>query len=131
MSFGINKSTQFKINELVIVTKAGSIDVTAIYEELNIYDSMLMPVMSGNIMLTDSVGLSGKLLFDGSESILINIAKDGNSDIASFKKAFRIYKQSERKSNGQTETYVLHFVADEFMYSDQKRINQSYEGTYS
>jgi len=131
MSFGVNKSTQFKINELVIVTKAGSIDVTAIYEELNIYDSMLMPVMSGNIMLTDSVGLSGKLLFDGSESILINIAKDGNSDIASFKKAFRIYKQSERKSNGQTETYVLHFVADEFMFSDQKRINQSYEGTYS
>jgi len=131
MSFNIQKSTQFRINELAIVTKAGSIDISVIYEELNLFDSMLVPVMSGNIIIRDSVGLSGRLLFDGSESLLVDISKDPNSDIANFKKAFRIYKQSDRRNDGlNNETYVLHFVSDEMMYSDQQRINQSYQMTY-
>lgn len=130
--FAINKSTQFKINELTIVTKAGNIDITSIFEELNIFDSLLMPVMSGTIMVKDSIGLSGRLLFDGSESILIDISKDPNSQIANFHKAFRIYKQSEKTTDGSnTDVYNLHFVSDELMYSDQQRINQGYELTYA
>ena len=132
MSLEVKKSTQFKVNELTLVTKAGSIDITSIYDEINIYDSMFLPVMSGTILIRDSVGLSGKLLFDGSESILMDISKDGDSDIARFKKAFRIYKQSNRKNDNQTsESSLLHFVSDELMFSDQQRVNQSFQETYS
>ena len=99
MEFYIQKSTQFKINELIIVTKSGSIDITPIFIELSIYDSILMPVMSGSILVTDAIGLSSILSFDGSEALLIDISKDENSDVGKFKKAFRIYKQSNRKSN--------------------------------
>lgn len=129
----IRNSNQFTINELVIVTKGGKIDISTIYAELNIFDSVFMPVMSGNILITDSLGLSGKLLFDGSESILIDISKFDSSDsVASFKKAFRIYKQSKRFNNTQNaESYILHFVSDELIFSDQNLINQSYENTYS
>jgi hypothetical protein len=130
MTLEVKKSTQFKVNELVIVTKAGNIDIASIYEELNIFDSLMMPVISGTILIKDSIGLSGKLLFDGSESILIDIAKDKNSDVANFHKAFRIFKQSDRQNDGlNSEIYTLHFVSDELMYSDQRRINQSYELT--
>ena len=132
MSLEVKKSTQFKVNELTLVTKAGSIDITSLYDEINIYDSMFLPVMSGTILIRDSVGLSGKLLFDGSESILMDISKDGDSDIARFKKAFRIYKQSNRKNDNQTsESSLLHFVSDELMFSDQQRVNQSFQETYS
>jgi hypothetical protein len=129
----IKNSNQFTINELVIVTKGGRIDISTIYAELNIFDSIFMPVMSGNILITDSLGLSGKLLFDGSESILIDISKfDSGDSVASFKKAFRIYKQSKRFNNTQNaESYILHFVSDELIFSDQNLINQSYENTYS
>jgi hypothetical protein len=128
----INNSSQFKVNELVIVTKAGKIDITAIYEEINIFDSLLMPVMSGNVLVRDAIGLSAALLFDGSESLLIDISKSVNSDVASFKKAFRIYKQSDRNIiNPNSEAYVLHFVSDELFFSDQQKINQSYEESYS
>ena len=131
MSLSMGKSTQFKINELTIVTKGGPIDISVIYEEINIFDSIFLPVMSGNILIRDAAGLSGSLLFDGSESILIDIAKDSNSDVASFRKAFRIYKQSTRKNEGlNSELYTLHFCSDELMYSDQQRINQSYDNTY-
>jgi len=130
--FELKKSTQFHINELVLVTKGGNIDISKIYEEINIFDSLLSPVMTGNILIKDSNGLSTKLIFDGSESLLIDIAKDKNSDIAAFKKAFRIYKQSDRINDGQTsETFILNFVSDELMYSDQQKITQSYELTYT
>jgi hypothetical protein len=132
MSFEVNKSTQFKVKELVIMTKAGPIDISGIYEEINVFDSILMPVMSGNILIKDSIGLSGKLFFDGSESLLIEIIKSEKSDIAVFKKAFRIFKQSNRKEDGlNSEIYMLDFVSDELMYSDQQRINRSYETTYT
>jgi hypothetical protein len=132
MSFTVQQSQQFKINELVLVTKNGKIDISGIYEELNIFDSLFMPVMSGKILIRDSVGLTGKILFDGSESLLIDIVKDENSDIASFKKSFRVYKQSERTNmNLNSESYILSFVSDELIYSDQQRINQAYENTYT
>lgn len=132
MSFSIQKSTQYKIDEVVIVTKSGKIDVSSIFTEINIFDSILMPVMSGNIMIRDSLNLSGQLYFDGSESLLISLKKDQDSNDLSFKKAFRIYKQTDRIADGPaTVKYLLHFVSDELIYSDQQRINQSYENKYS
>jgi len=133
MSFSVKKSTQFKINELVVITKASSIDISSIYEEINIFDSVFMPVISGHILVRDAVGLSGSLIFDGSETLLIDISKsETNTDIANFKKSFRIYKQSDRVNSGlNSEFFVLHFCSDEMIYSSQQRINQSYEGTYS
>jgi len=132
MTLELQKSTQFSVSELVVVTKAGSIDISKIYEEINIFDSLFLPVINGNIVIRDSIGLSGKLLFDGSESLLIDIKKSKESDIANFHKAFRIYKQTDRQNEGlNSEVYVLHFVSDELMYSDQQRINQSYELTYA
>ena len=132
MSLSLLKSTQFFLDELVIVTKGGKIDIKNIYGEINIFDTMFLSVMSGNIVINDAIGLSSKLLFDGSESLLITVKKDKDSDILTFKKAFRIYKQTERQSiNPGLESYLLHFTSDELMYSDQQRINQSYEANYS
>jgi len=88
--------------------------------------------MSGNLVIGDSVGLSSKLLFDGSEAVLIHIKKDKNSEILDFKRAFRIYKQSDRSIvKPGLEKYILHFTSDELIYSDQQRVNQSYEANYS
>lgn len=126
------ESTQFRVTEIVVVTKGGPVDVTNMFEELNLYDSLFLPILSGNIIITDAVGLSKKLTYDGSEVIAITIKKDQDSEDLSYKKAFRIYSQSDRKNLNQTsEAYVLHFVADEFIFSAQQRINQSYETTYS
>lgn len=132
MTFELSKSTDFKIREIVLVTKAGNIDITPIFEELNIFDSIFSPVITGSIMIRDTLGLSGRLLFDGSESIMFDISKDGKTEILNFKKAFRLYKQSKRNSDsGMSEIYIFNFCSDELLYSDQQRITQSYEMTYS
>ena len=132
MDLTVSNASQFKVKEIVLVTKAGSVDITSMFAEINIFDSLMMPVITGNIVVIDSVGLSSRLFFDGSETILLHIAKDETSDIAEFKRSFRIYKQTDRTNENQnTETYTLHFVSDEQIFSDQQRINQSFTSSYS
>jgi hypothetical protein len=124
--------SKFSINELAIVTKAGKLDISKLFQEINIFDSLLSPVMSGAVVIIDSIGLSSKLLFDGSEVLLVNIGKDTDSSSFRLKKAFRIYRQSNRATLQQNaETYTLEFVSDEFIFSEQQKINQSYKTTYS
>jgi hypothetical protein len=123
-------STQFKVKQISIMSKGGLVDISALYDEINIYDSLFMPMMTGNILITDAIGLSNALNFDGSEVILFDIEKSSN--FLSFRKSFRIYKQTDRKNvNQSTEKYILHFVADEFVFSLQQKVNQSYQSTYS
>ena len=134
MNFKLSQSTQFKIKELSLITKVGTFDISSIFEELNIFDSILMPCMSGNILITDSLGLTQRLKFDGSEYIKINIVKtnEGNVPIYSIQKTFRIYSQTDRKNNNENfENYILNFVSEEFVYSEQIKINQSFVGKYS
>ncbi len=130
MTVTLKDSTQFRVKRISIMTKGGAIDVAPLYDEINIYDSLFMPMLSGNILITDTVGLSKTLNFDGSEVIFIDIEKASN--FLSFTKSFRIYKQTDRKNvNQSTEKYILHFIADEYVFSSQQRVNQSYQMTYS
>jgi hypothetical protein len=132
MSLDVGTASKFIVNELSIVTKSGKLDISGLYDELNIFDSILLPVINGNVLITDSLGLSSKLIFDGSESILMDLSKSQGSNVLNYKKAFRIYKQSDRENvNQNSERYVLHFVSDEMMFSDQQLVNQAYKTTYS
>jgi hypothetical protein len=88
--------------------------------------------MSGNILIKDSIGLSKRLLFDGSEFLDIDISKSDESSGTNIVKTFRIFKQSDRSNVNQTsEVYILHFVSEEMIYSEQQKISQSYTGIYS
>jgi hypothetical protein len=131
MTFEVTQSTQFVIRNLSIVSKVGTFEISSMFDELNIFDSVMMPCMSGNILIRDAIGLSKKLLFDGSEYLNVNIGKDSDEDIASINRTFRIYKQSGRKNINQTsEMYVLNFVAEELIYSKQQKVNQVFSGNY-
>lgn len=128
-----NESLDFVLNELSIVAKDGKkYDIKQIYGELSIFDSLTMPVMSGNVLIRDSVGLSDALFFDGSEVLLVDISKVDKADPFNMRSSFRIYQQTNRKSDRPTsESYLLHFVSDEMIFSDQLRVNQFYENNYS
>lgn len=130
-----NKSlitTGFEIISLDVVLKNGQeISLKGLYQEINLYDSVFSQCLTGNILITDSVGLINSLQLDGQEAILIKIGKTRDEII--FQQSYRIHKLSNRKSINQTaEMYVLHFISDEFLYSSQLKVNQVFSGfTYS
>jgi len=133
MSLNLTQSTQFKIKNLTLITKVGSVNITGIYQEINIYDSVFMPCVRGDILIQDAIGLCNKLILDGSEYISMEITKgDESRGATTFKKTFRIYKLSGRENlNQNSEIYILYFASDEMIYSEQQKINQSFTGAYS
>ena len=90
MSLNLSQSTQFKIKDLTLITKLGNVNIAGIFQEINIYDSMFMPCIRGEILIQDAIGLSSRLLLDGSEYLSIEILKDEESGATTFKRVFRI-----------------------------------------
>ena len=139
------QSTQFEIRKLTISYNDGKevIDIRGIFEELSLFDNMLTPCMSGNILIRDGVGLASKINFDGSETIEVDIVKDVDmnndpkriapqSQFMFFTHKFTIYKLTDRKTvNQNSELYTLHFVSPEFLLSEQKRVHNTYTDTHS
>lgn len=126
----ITQSTDFTINSLQLITKIGTIDLRNVYEELNIFDGLFVPSRSGNIMIRDATGMVENLLLNGNEFIKINIGK--TKELWTIDKTFKIYKMTNRaKVNETSETFILHFVSEEYIYSEQQKINQACKGTYS
>lgn len=134
MSIKISETTEYNIKKLSISSKVGEYDLSAMFDELNIYDSLLNPCMSGNLLIRDAIGLLEKIYLDGSEFINIQIVKsrgDTLEDITSFNKSFRVYKITDRVPNSMTsESYILHFISEEYIYSEQQKVEQAFEGNY-
>ena len=135
MTIKISETTEYNIKKLSISSKVGEYDLSGMFDELNIFDSLLNPCMSGNILVRDSLGLLEKIFLDGSEFINIQITKsrgDSLDDYTSFDKSFRIYKISDRIPNSMTsESYILHFMSEEYIYSEQQKVEQAFEGNYN
>jgi hypothetical protein len=134
MSIKISETTEYNIKKLSISSKVGEYDLSGMFDELNIFDSLLNPCMSGNILIKDAIGLLEKIYLDGSEFINVQITKSRNDsldEITSFDKSFRVYKISDRNPNSMTsESYILHFMSEEYIYSEQQKVEQSFEGNY-
>ena len=128
----ISQSSEFEIQSLVIVSPKTQIevDVRAIFEEMNIYDSVLLNSISGNIIIVDSIGILKGFEFDGSQYLVVEMSK--NQELLRYKNVFHIYKQDKKDILTQRSTsYQLHFISDEYTVSEQTRVAQHYENTYS
>jgi len=136
-NFNLTQSTQSTIRRLDIVSGGISLDVSAIFQELNIFDTILFPAVSGNIVILDGNNLSGKINFiDAFLNIEISKGEE-TSGVTTIKRSFRIYNQSDRTMNNQSsEVYILHFVSQELIESltytkENMKVAQSFEGSYS
>jgi hypothetical protein len=129
------QSTKFVIKELYVVAPDGSkYDLSSVYQELNLFDNMFVPCVSGNIQVTDAVDFGGKLqLFKGNRKLKMVIDKSTEYVPGlRYEKQFIIYKHTNLKNlNMSSKTYTLHFVSEEFLLSLQKKVSQNYVGLYS
>ena len=136
-NFNLTQSTQSTIRRLDIVSGGVTLDVSSIFQELNIFDTILFPVVSGNIVILDANNLSGKINFiDAFLNVEVSKGEE-TSGATTIKRSFRIYNQSDRvMKNQSTEIYILHFVSQELIESltytkENMKVAQSFEGSYS
>jgi hypothetical protein len=124
--------SQFEVKTMAIFSpnKNISVDVSSIYEELNIYDSVLFNTISGNIFIADAIGSLKGFDFDGSEYLKIELSKEG--ELYPYNGVFKIYSQGDKKmlSLGSTR-YRLNFISSEYVDSIKTKVVQYYSDTYS
>lgn len=131
----ITQPTQFSIKELhlSIPNQKDRFDLSSIFQELNLFDNLFCPCVSGNIQILDAFNLIEKFKLDGNEKIKIQI--DKGSEVSSalrFEKEYIVYKVTNIKNiNLTSKTYTVHFCSEEYILSEQKKISQSYNDTYS
>ena len=136
-NFNLTQSTQSTIRRLEIISGGVTLDVSSIFQELNIFDTILFPVVSGNIVILDANNLSSKINFiDAFLNVEISKGEE-TSGVTTIKRSFRIYNQSDRvMKNQSSEIYILHFVSQELIESltytkENMKTSQYFEGSYS
>ena len=128
-----NQTTDYHIENLSLAIGSVSYNLTPLFEELNIYESMFNPVMSGNIVIRDSDGTITAQIHrnPGAISLYVKISKNKNGDLP-IEKVFKVVAPEESNQTVTTSTLVLNFVSQEFVESQQKKISKAYNGqTYS
>lgn len=132
----ISQTTEFSIKELTLQLSSGEIyDISNIFDELNFYDNIFVPCISGNILLNDGNNIGEKLSFDGKKitklKAIIDKTKEEIPELR-FEKEFIVYNMTHKQNvNFTSQRYILHFCSEEFIYSEQIKINEHFKGIYS
>jgi hypothetical protein len=123
----IKQSTQFSVKKITFFTDFYSFDLTGVYQEINLYDNMFFPCMTGNIVIGDSAGIASSLILNGSEYITFVMSKDDG--YLEYERTFKVYSVTDRQSINQTsQAYIINFISPEYITSMQKRLNRSFSG---
>ncbi len=125
---GLQTSSDYSLSALFLITSDGKVvDITHMYIDLNIFEDIFVPYVTGNMLIGDSLDLISTLGIQGNEYIYMELDKPSLDE--PVKKYFRVYKVSDRTYETQTlQNYKLHFCSEEVLLSTQKQIRKSYRG---
>lgn len=121
-------AADFELTALQLISaSAGMIDLSMIMIELNIFEDLFSPVITGTLLIADVNDLTNILPIRGYEYLRVSFNKIGENDTDAYSKTFRIYKKSERTRIGlQPEIFILHFCSEELLINESTRVSKSY-----
>jgi hypothetical protein len=125
-------STNYNLKTLTLFTSlnGGGIELSTFMIELNLFEDIYSPTISGEIVLQDSLGLISNYRLNGTEFIQVQLQKTTN-DKYFISRNYRVYKISKRVTSDSNnyEVYVINFCSEEFLLSEQYRLSKSAKGT--
>ena len=131
----VNRTNHFEINNLTLVSYANGkeMNITKMWDDIEIFEDMYTNCLSGNITIIDSLNLIYHFSICGREKLIITFKTpyfDTLYGDTAITRTFRVYKISERAptENDKAIRYILHFVSEEFVKSQQVKISKSYSG---
>jgi len=97
--------------------------------ELNLYESVEKPYLTGDILLNDDMGLRQTIQINGTERLLIEVGVPGSGVTPFFKRFIITGVSADTKIGNATDVYLFHFVEEHAYFSALKRLSVKYEGT--
>jgi len=128
----LNYSTEYQLEYINLVTSMqdGIIPLFGFLVELNLFEDIYSPTITGKVVVSDALGIIGNFRLNGTEFIQIGLKKAAQSETAIIRN-FRVFSITNRSTNPNNayESYVIEFCSEEFMFSEQYRISKAYKNT--
>lgn len=129
---GIQTAGDVAIHDLTLIGANGvTIDLDSFLIELNLFEDIFSPCLSGNILLTDSLNIVEKLPILGGEYLRIKI--DTPSLGAPIFKTFVVYNITDRVVvlDDKTSGFILHFCSPEMIVDSLGKVHKTFSGKIS
>jgi len=103
------------------------VDITNVTAEINLYENLMIPYISGDIVIADSANLVSLIQFNGQERVRIRIAVD---EQYALEKEFIVYslRYQGKSKNDNTSVLVLSIIEEHGFLSNFKRLSWHFEG---
>ena len=124
----------YDLDGVLIVGSSGArIAVTDQVRELNIYQSIDTPYMSGNLIIADSQGVGELLPFLGQERMLFSLRTPGHNGVVDFNEYHAIIYNVERRfsTTDREQSFLLNWTTLENYKNNRIRISASFSGNIS
>lgn len=121
-----------RITRLILVSSEGKyLNILDYLVELNIYESIFSPGVTGSLTLGDSRNLIKSFPILGEELLLVEVTTPGSG--ITIEKLFRIHSLLDKNyvSDGSSQVYTLHFTSVEIFRDISNPIYKSFNGTPS
>ena len=130
----VQKAGDFILDGVLIVGSSGlRVNIIDQVQELNIYESIDSPYISGNILMSDSAGIAESLPLLGQERILFKLRTPSHSGSIDFNNYHAIiYNIEKRFSSSEREHIILlSWTTLDHLKSVRTKISESFKGTIS
>lgn len=119
--------TDYSLTDISLITANRIVGLKPMMVELNFFEDLYSSSISGELVVSDALGILNNYKVNGTEFISIEFKKD-HSDSEPIKKLFRVYKIGNRSPDNVNmyENYVICFCSEELMVSEKYRISKSY-----
>jgi hypothetical protein len=135
MSLGttnVRYATEYQLDKIDLITNmsGGIVSMIPFLIELNLFEDIYSSTITGQLVVSDALGIIGNFRLNGTEFIQISLRKY-NEDNNPIKRTFRVFGVSNRgvNTNNAYETYTINFCSEEYMFSEQYRISKGYTNT--
>ena len=129
----LQKAGTVLTEEITISLVNGEIvDLVNFVVELNLYEDIFSPCLTGNLTIVDSANLISELPILGIEFITIKYRTPTFENIPSnvIEKTFQLYSIENRSLNGDRETiYTMNFISVEGFIDQVETLVRSFSGT--
>lgn len=120
-----------KIEKVEVYTSSNHppISILPIIAELNYFEDIFSNCVTGNVLISDSLGLPNRDSWCGDEYLVLSFGKPLAETIYNpINKIFKIYSITKRAlANDTNENYVLNFCSEELLLSQKIRICRTYK----
>jgi len=132
------QSQQFKITEASITADriggfgGNFFDVRTSVSELNIYESLDKPYLTGTVVILDDKALFDTMDFQGTERFRVKMASVDNDLDTVFERTFimtGIERSVKSNDNGKSSVFVFTLLDEHAFLSSLKKISKSFNGS--